>query len=146
MSIGLGRSSAMNMDSHRGRQLVAFGHSGECHVYHLKRVVQKPGQKPLSKATQRKPVKTKEQEKAERHAEGQTGGIDNFVTQRQAVFKTDSKRWQRGVRFSPCGTKLACAGSDGCVIFPTLAQVLIISNLLEPIHSKIMSHYSPSFS
>merc|ERR1712176_1636655 len=41
MSLGLGKACAWNMDSHRGRSLVAFGYNGECHVYHIKRIVQK---------------------------------------------------------------------------------------------------------
>ena len=57
--------------------------------------------------------RNKADEKAARHIEGQVGGIDNFVTQRQAIFKTDTKKFQKGVKFSPNGQRVACAGSDG---------------------------------
>ena len=110
MSLGLGKACAWNMDSHRGRSLVAFGYNGECHVYHIKRVVQKNLKAPQKGAVNRKP---ENKTKAERHLEGQTGGIDNFKTQREAVFRTDTKKFQKGVRFSPNGQRLACAGSDG---------------------------------
>merc|ERR1712037_744685 len=36
MSLGLGKACAWNMDTHRSRQLVAFGRDGECRVYHIK--------------------------------------------------------------------------------------------------------------
>lgn len=109
MSIGLGKACAWNMDAHRARSLVAFGYNGECHVYHIKRKLaknQKMGQKSKGDVVNRK-------DKSQKGAEGQTGGIDNFVTQRQAIFKTDSKKFQKGVKFSPNGQRLACAGSDG---------------------------------
>jgi len=110
MSIGLGKSSAWNMDSHRARSLVAFGYSGECHVYHIKRIIAKE-----QKSNKETNVVNRKPEKP-RHAEGQTSGVDNFVTQRQAIFKTDTKKFQKGVRFSPNGQRLACAGSDGYVL------------------------------
>ena len=124
MSLGLGKACAWNMDSHRGRSLVAFGYNGECHVYHIKRIVQKNLGKtaPKGQAVQRK--QPQNQSKAERHQEGQTGGIDNFKTQREAVFRTDTKKFQKGVRFSPNGQRLACAGSDGLV--------LIFKSILRP--------------
>ena len=43
MTVSLEKQCAWNMDAHRGRSLVAFGYSGECHIYHIKRQIKLNG-------------------------------------------------------------------------------------------------------
>ena len=43
MTVSLEKQCAWNMDAHRGRSLVAFGYSGECHIYHIKRQIKLHG-------------------------------------------------------------------------------------------------------
>ena len=97
--IQLDKTCAWNIDTHRGRSLVAFGYAGECHVYHIKK--QFAGKKQATNQT-RKNVK-------ENSEQSSTGP----APQRQAIFETDSKKFQKGVKFSPDGLNIACCGSDG---------------------------------
>ena len=102
MTISLDDTCAWNIDAHRGRQLVAFGLNGACHVYHIKRQLAKK-------------VAPKSAPNGNRKGQDKESQPDNKgnVYQRQAILQTDSKNFQKGVKFSPDGLKLACAGSDG---------------------------------
>ena len=107
MTVSLEKQCAWNMDAHRGRSLIAFGYSGECHVYHIKRQMAKKMAPKSAPNGNRKGKNT-----PEKPAQGS-------VYQRQAILQTDSKNFQKGVKFSPDGLKLACAGSDGLVFVST---------------------------
>ena len=103
MTVSLEKQCAWNMDAHRGRSLVAFGYSGECHVYHVKRQ--------MAKTTKPAPKQNGNRKGSSKAESSSSSGM----YQRQAIIQTDSKNFQKGVKFSPDGLKLACAGSDGLV-------------------------------
>ena len=102
LSISLDKTCAWNIDAHRSRSLVAFGYGGECHVYHIKKNLPKKNLD-NNQAGNRKNQKT----------ETDPTRVSNNIYQRQAILQTDSKKFQKGVKFSPDGLKLACCGSDG---------------------------------
>ena len=111
MTVSLEKQCAWNMDAHRGRSLVAFGYSGECHVYHIKRQMgkkQPPAPAPKQNGNRKGNNKTDT---------SNSSSSSSNQYQRQAIIQTDSKNFQKGVKFSPDGLKLACAGSDGFVLY-----------------------------
>jgi len=116
MTVSLEKQCAWNMDAHRGRSLVAFGYSGECHVYHVKRQ--------MAKTTKPAP---KQNGNRKGSSKAESSSSSSGMYQRQAIIQTDSKNFQKGVKFSPDGLKLACAGSDGSI------SVWEISNPREPL-------------
>lgn len=103
LSISLDKTCAWNIDAHRSRSLVAFGYGGECHVYHIKKNLPKKNLENNQAGNRKNSQKT----------ETDPTRVSNNIYQRQAILQTDSKKFQKGVKFSPDGLKLACCGSDG---------------------------------